>query len=343
MDSTTMNPDARIFVAGHRGLVGSSLVRALHRAGYRNLALQTHAELDLANKAEVERFFSKERPAFVFLAAAKVGGILANSKYPAEFISRNLQIQTNVIESAYQAGVKRLLFLGSSCIYPKFAPQPIPESSLLSGNLEPTNRPYAVAKIAGIEMCWAYNRQYATKYLAAMPTNLYGPGDNYDSDTSHVIPALLGKMHEAKTNNKNEIVLWGTGTPRREFLYSDDLAGACLFLMNLDDQTFDSLVTSETEPPLINVGCGQDLTIRELAQLIAKVVGYGGELRFDSSKPKGTPRKLLDTSRLSSLGWRPTVSLSEGLEIAYRNFLDSRRSATAKGEGTASGTISSGI
>ena len=298
-----MNPDARIYVAGHRGLVGSALVGALLRTGYRNLALQTHSELDLTNKAEVERFFSKDRPAYVFLAAAKVGGILANSKYPADFISRNLLIQANVIESAYQTGVKRLLFLGSSCIYPRFAPQPIPENSLLSGYLEPTNRPYAVAKIAGIEMCWAYNRQYGTKYLAAMPTNLYGPGDNYDSDTSHVIPALLGKMHEAKTNNKNEIVIWGTGTPRREFLYSDDLAEACLFLMNLDDQAFDSLVTSETEPPLINVGCGQDLTIRELAQLIAKVVGYGGELRFDSSKPDGTPRKLLDSSRLSSLGW----------------------------------------
>jgi GDP-L-fucose synthase len=343
MESTTMNPDARFFVAGHRGLVGSALVRALHRAGYRNLALQTRAELDLTNKAQVERFFSKDRPAYVFLAAAKVGGILANSKYPADFISLNLLIQANVIECAYQAGVKRLLFLGSSCIYPKFAPQPIPESSLMSGDLEPTNRPYAVAKIAGIEMCWAYNRQYATKYLAAMPTNLYGPGDNYDSDTSHVIPALLGKMHEAKINNKDEIVLWGTGTPRREFLYSDDLAEACLFLMNLDDQSFDSLVTSETEPPLINVGSGQDLTIRELAQQVAKVVGYEGELRFDSTKPDGTPRKLLDTSRLSSLGWRPTIGLSEGLEIAYRDFLDSRRGATGKSKAMASGIVSAGV
>lgn len=338
-----MNLDARIYVAGHRGLVGSALVRALHRAGYRNLALQTHAELDLTNKSEVELFFSKDQPAYVFLAAAKVGGILANSKYPAEFISRNLLIQANVIESAYQAGVKRLLFLGSSCIYPKFAPQPIPESSLMSGDLEATNRPYAVAKIAGIEMCWAYNRQYATKYLAAMPTNLYGPGDNYDSDTSHVIPALLGKMHGAKINHKNEIVLWGTGTPRREFLYSDDLAEACLFLMNLDDQVFDSLVTSETDPPIINVGSGQDLTIRELAQLVAKVVGYDGKLGFDSSKPDGTPRKLLDSSRLSSLGWRPTVNLSEGLEIAYRDFLDSRRRATVKSMAMASGTVSAGV
>jgi GDP-L-fucose synthase len=213
----------------------------------------------------------------------------------------------------------------------------------MSGDLEPTNRPYAVAKIAGIEMCWAYNRQYTTKYLAAMPTNLYGPGDNYDSDTSHVIPALLGKMHEAKTNNKDQIVLWGTGTPRREFLYSDDLAEACLFLMNLDDQTFDSLVTSETEPPLINVGSGQDLTIRELAQLVATVVGYDGELRFDPSKPDGTPRKLLDTSRLSSLGWRPTVSLSEGLEMAYRDYLDSRHSASGKGKAMASGIVSAGV
>jgi GDP-L-fucose synthase len=343
MDTTTMNLDARIYVAGHRGLVGSALVRALHRTGYRNLALQTRAELDLTNKAQVERFFSKDRPAYVFLAAAKVGGILANSRYPADFISRNLLIQANVIESAYQAGVKRLLFLGSSCIYPKFAPQPIPESSLMSGDLEPTNRPYAVAKIAGIEMCWAYNRQYTTKYLAAMPTNLYGPGDNYDSDTSHVIPALLGKMHEAKTNNKDQIVLWGTGTPRREFLYSDDLAEACLFLMNLDGQAFDSLVTSETEPPLINVGSGQDLTIRELAQLVATVVGYDGELRFDPSKPDGTPRKLLDTSRLSSLGWRPTVSLSEGLEMAYRDYLDSRHSASGKSKAMASGIVSAGV
>jgi GDP-L-fucose synthase len=291
----------------------------------------------------VERFFSKDRPAYVFLAAAKVGGILANSKYPADFISRNLLIQANVIECAHRTGVKRLLFLGSSCIYPKFAPQPIPESSLMSGDLEPTNRPYAVAKIAGIEMCWAYNRQYTTKYLAAMPTNLYGPGDNYDSDTSHVIPALLGKMHEAKTNNKDQIVLWGTGTPRREFLYSDDLAEACLFLMNLDGQAFDSLVTCETEPPLINVGSGQDLTIRELAQLVATVVGYDGELRFDSSKPDGTPRKLLDTSRLSSLGWRPTVSLSEGLEMAYRDYLDSRHSASGKSKAMASGIVSAGV
>jgi GDP-L-fucose synthase len=316
-----MNPDARIYVAGHRGLVGSAVVRASRGAGFRNLALRTHAELDLTNRAEVERFFAKDRPAYVFLAAAKVGGILANRTYPAEFISQNLMIEANVIEAAHKAGVNRLLFLGSSCIYPKFAPQPIPENSLLSGPLEETNRPYAVAKIAGIEMCWAYNRQYGTKYLAAMPTNLYGPGDNYDSETSHVIPALLRKMHEAKANRKREVVVWGTGTPRREFLYSDDLAEACLFLMNLDGKAFDSLL-SEADPPLINVGCGQDQTIRELAELAASVVGYDGELTFDPTKPDGTSRKLLDTSRLISLGWRPSVSLREGLELSYRDFLE---------------------
>ncbi len=317
-----MNLNSRIYVAGHRGLVGSALVRALRRAGYSNVALRTRAELDLTNQAEVEHFFAKDQPGYVFLAAAKVGGILANNTYPAEFISQNLLIQANVIEAAHKVGVNRLLFFGSSCIYPKFAPQPIPENSLLSGPLEPTNRPYAVAKIAGIEMCWAYNRQYRTRYLAAMPTNLYGPGDNYDSETSHVIPALLCKMHEAKTSRKREVVLWGTGTPRREFLYSDDLAEASLFLMNLNDQTFDSLVASEADPPLINVGSGQDQSIRELAELVAAVVGYDGELTFDPSKPDGAPRKLLDTSRLCSLGWRPTVTLREGLEVSYRDLFE---------------------
>jgi GDP-L-fucose synthase len=317
-----MNLSARIYVAGHRGLVGSALVRGLRRAGYHNLALRTHAELDLTNQAGVERFFATDRPTYVFLAAAKVGGILANSTYPGEFISQNLLIQANVIETAHKVGVKRLVFLGSSCIYPKFAPQPIPEYSLLSGPLEPTNRPYAVAKIAGIEMCWAYNRQYGTRYLAVMPTNLYGPGDNYDSETSHVIPALIRKMHEAKSNRKSEIVLWGTGTPRREFLYSDDLADACLFFMNLNDQTFDSLVLSETDPPLINVGSGLDQSIRELAELVAAVVGYDGELTFDPSMPDGAPRKLLDISRLCSMGWRPNVNLREGLELSYRDLLE---------------------
>jgi len=331
---------ARIYVAGHNGLVGSALVRALRRAGYHNLALPTRAELDLTNQAATERFFDDEHPAFVFLAAAKVGGILANNAYPADFISQNLHIQTNVIESARQSGVQRLLFLGSSCIYPKFAPQPIPESSLLSGHLEPTNRPYAIAKIAGIEMCWAYNRQYGTKYLAAMPTNLYGPGDNYNAETSHVIPALLRKMHEAKINEKPEVVLWGTGTPRREFLYSDDLADACLFLMKLDEERFASLVASETEPPLINIGSGRDQTIQELAQLVAKVVGYGGALRFDASKPDGTPRKLIDSSRLSSLGWNPKMNLSDGLKLAYRDFLDSRRESIGVAEPKVGGLVS---
>ena len=316
-----MDLNARVFVAGHRGLVGSAFVRGLRLAGYGNLALRTHAELDLTNQAEVERFFTKDRPDYVFLAAAKVGGILANSRYPAEFISRNLLIEANVIVAAHNAGVKRLLFLGSSCVYPKLAPQPIAETSLLSGPLEPTNRPYAAAKIAGIEMCWAYNREYGTKYLAAMPTNLYGPGDNYDAETSHVVPALLRKMHEAKINWKREVVLWGTGTPRREFLYSDDLARACLFLMNLNNTSFDSLVASEEEPPLINIGSGREQTIKDLAELAAAVVGYSGELKFDAGKPDGTPRKLLDISRLTSLGWRPTVGLGEGLVLSYRDFL----------------------
>ena len=317
-----MNLDARIYVAGHRGLVGSAIVRALRQAGYSNLVLRTHGELDLTNQLHVENFFSSARPAYVFLAAAKVGGILANSTYPADFISRNLQIQANIIESARHAGVDRLLLLGSSCIYPKFAPQPIKEDALLSGALEPTNRPYAVAKIAGIEMCWAYNRQYGTRYLAAMPTNLYGPSDNYDLETSHVIPSLIRKMHEAKLRQQKEVVLWGTGTPRREFLYSDDLADACLFLLNLNPQSFDPLVGSESQAPLVNIGYGEDQTIRELAELVAQVVGFDGMLAFDSGKPDGTPRKLLDISRLSGLGWQPKTSLRTGLQLSYRDFLE---------------------
>jgi GDP-L-fucose synthase len=312
----------KIYVAGHSGLVGSAIVRALGRAGYNNLVLRTHDELDLIDQAAVAKFFAKERPRYVFLAAAKVGGILANMTYPAEFIFQNLMIQANVIESAYRTGADRLLALGSSCIYPKFAAQPLREESLLSGSLEPTNRSYAVAKIAGIEMCRAYNCQYGTRYLAAMPTNLYGPGDNYDLETAHVIPALMRKMHEAKINGRNEVVLWGSGTPRREFLYSDDLAEACLFLMNLDQEAFHLLVASETDAPLINVGSGQDHSIREVAELIGKAVGFDGVLKFDPSKPDGTPRKLLDSSRLSSLGWRPQTSLLDGINLAYRDFLD---------------------
>lgn len=331
-----MKLDARIYVAGHSGLVGSAIVRALRRAGYSNLVLRSHAELDLTHQGEVERFFADERPEYVFLAAAKVGGILANSNFPAEFIIKNIQMQTNSIENSHKVNVRRLVFLGSSCIYPKLAPQPIPESSLLSGALEPSNRPYAVAKIAGIEMCWSYNRQYGTRYLAAMPTNLYGPGDNYDLETSHVIPALIRKMHEAKACGQREVLLWGTGSPRREFLYSDDLAEACLFLMGLNAQIYDSLVTSGSNPPLINIGSGVDQTIRDLAQLVAEVVGFEGTLRFDPSKPDGTPRKLLDISRLSSLGWRPKTSLREGLESSYRSFLELGGGSTmecAKGTG----------
>jgi GDP-L-fucose synthase len=316
-----MNPNAKIYVAGHNGLVGSAIVRALRQAGYRNLVLRSKAELDLTNQAQSAEFFDATRPAYVFLAAAKVGGILANSKYPGDFIAQNLLIQTNVIENSRKVGVDRLLFLGSSCIYPKFAPQPMREDSLLTGGLESTNRPYAVAKIAGIEMCRSYNRQYGTRFLAAMPTNLYGPGDNYDLETSHVIPALIHRMHEAKVSGQREVVLWGTGRPRREFLYSNDLSEACLFLMNLDQNSFDSLVSGESQAPLINVGCGHDQTIRELAGLVAEAVGFEGRLIFDASKPDGTPRKLLDTSKLSSLGWQPKTSLREGVQMAYRDFL----------------------
>ena len=274
------------------------------------------------DQADVSDFFSREQPQYVFLAAAKVGGILANNTYPAEFIFQNVQMQSNIIESAYRAGVDRLLFLGSSCIYPKFAAQPILEDSLLSGALERTNRPYAIAKIAGIEMCWAYNRQYGTRYLAAMPTNLYGPGDNYDLRTSHVIPALIRKMHEAKTGGQEEVLLWGSGTPRREFLYSEDLANACVFLMELKREAFDSLVASEANAPLVNVGAGEDQTVRELAELIAAVVGFDGVLRFDSTKPDGTPRKLLDVSKLTKLGWQARISLEEGLRSTHQWWLE---------------------
>jgi GDP-L-fucose synthase len=317
-----VNLDAKIFVAGHRGLVGSAIVRSLRKNGFQNLILRTKSELDLTNQSQTAEFFAAQKPSYVFLAAAKVGGILANNDYPGDFVAQNLQIQTNIIESARKSKVDRLLFLGSSCIYPKFAPQPIGEESLLTGPLEPTNRPYAVAKIAGIEMCWSYNRQYKTKFLAAMPTNLYGPGDNYDLATSHVIPALLRKMHEAKTNNASDVTIWGTGSPRREFLYSDDLADACLFLMNLDQRRFDSLVASDQTPPLINIGCGFDLSIRELAVQIAETVGFKGNLKFDTTKPDGTPRKLLDVSRLASLGWQPKTTMSQGLRQAYQEFLN---------------------
>ena len=307
-----MPSDSRVYIAGHRGLVGSAIHRELLRRGYRNILTRTHEELDLCDEVAVDAFFSDARPEFVFLAAAKVGGILANNNYPADFVRDNLIIQTNVIESSRNAGVKRLLFLGSSCIYPRLCPQPIKEEYLLTGPLEPTNRPYAIAKIAGIEMCWSYNRQYGSRYLAAMPTNLYGPGDNFDLANSHVLPALIRKTAEAKASGSKEIVVWGTGTPRRELLYSDDLAQACCFLMNLDDSRFGSLLVEDT-PPLINIGTGEDVTIRELAEIVAKVVGFEGELVFDTTKPDGTPRKLMDVSRLHSLGWHHTTSLEQGI------------------------------
>jgi GDP-L-fucose synthase len=282
-----MNPEAKIYVAGHRGMVGSAIVRALTSNGYSNIVSRTHAELDLVRQSEVEDFFRTEKPEYVFLGAAKVGGIHANNEFPADFIYENLAIQTNVIRAAYDNGVKRLLFLGSSCIYPKMAEQPIKEEYLLTGPLEPTNRPYAIAKIAGIEMCWSFNRQHGTRYLAAMPTNLYGPGDNYHPQNSHVIPGLLRKFHEARESGSETVKVWGTGNPKREFLFCDDLADACLFLMNLDEPKFNSLVDLEL-PPLVNIGIGRDLTIRELAMTIRSVVGYEGEVLFDSSMPDGT-------------------------------------------------------
>ncbi|HWG18406.1 MAG TPA: GDP-L-fucose synthase [Acidobacteriaceae bacterium] len=307
-----MEKSSRIFVAGHGGLVGSAIHRALERAGHTSLITRTRPELDLLDSHAVEAFFAQERPEFVFMAAAKVGGILANNNYPADFIRDNLILQTNVIEAARRAGVKRLLFLGSSCIYPRLCPQPIKEEYLLTGPLEPTNRPYAIAKIAGIEMCWSYNRQYGTRYLAAMPTNLYGPGDNFDLSNSHVLPALIRKTAEAIASGAKEVAVWGTGTPRRELLYSDDLADACLFLMNLDETRYGSLLVEDL-PPLINIGAGEDVTIRELAETVANVLGFKGRLVFDTTKPDGTPRKVLDVSRLHALGWHHTTQLEDGI------------------------------
>jgi len=310
---------AKIYVAGHRGLAGSALVRRLRAAGCENLVLRSHAELELTDAGAVRGFFEAERPQHVVLAAAKVGGILANDTLPAEFIHSNLAIQTNVIHEAWRAGVKRLLFLGSSCIYPRDCPQPMKEEYLLSGPLEATNRPYALAKIAGIEMCSSYNRQYGTQFLAVMPTNLYGPGDNYDLQTSHVLPALIRKAHEAKQRGDEALVVWGTGKPRREFLYSDDMADACVALLQLDENRFRSAL--DTYPPLVNIGCGADLTIRELAESVCEVVGFKGALRFDASKPDGTPRKLLDVSRMRQLGWSSRIGMQEGVALAYRDFL----------------------
>jgi len=312
----------RIYVAGHRGLAGSALVRRLRTAGFENLILRTHADLELTDPVAVRRFFEAERPQHVLLAAAKVGGILANDTLPAEFIRENLAIQTNVIHEAWRAGVARLLFLGSSCIYPRDCPQPMKEEYLLTGPLEPTNRAYALAKIAGIEMCAAYSRQHGAQFLSVMPTNLYGPGDNYDLQSSHVLPALIRKAHDAKARGDDALIVWGTGTPRREFLFSDDMADACVAILKLPDASFNSAL--QAQPPLINIGCGADLTIRELAELVARVVGFNGPLRFDASKPDGTPRKLLDVSRLKRLGWAPKVSMEQGIALSYREFLGRR-------------------
>ena len=322
-----MENAAKIYVAGHRGLVGSAIVRNLQAKGFGNLLLRNHAELDLTNQAATDAFFALERPDYVFLAAAKVGGIHANNEYPAEFIRDNIAIQTNAIHAAYVNQVTRLLFLGSSCIYPKLAPQPMKEAYLLTGPLEPTNRPYALAKIAGVEMCWSYNRQYGTQYLAAMPTNLYGPGDNYHPENSHVIPALIRKFHEAKVRGDKTVTVWGTGTPRREFMFSDDMADACVFLMNLPDQKYRGLLGSDEsktgrfEPPLINVGVGEDLTINELSQVISQATGFTGATVFDRTKPDGSKRKLMDVSGLHAVGWKAHTPLATGIGAAYQDFL----------------------
>ena len=303
---------AKIYIAGHRGMVGSGLERKLRKEGYNNIVTRTSAELDLRNQQAVNEFFEKEKPAYVILAAAKVGGILANNTLRADFIYENLMVQNNVIHSAYATGVKKLLFLGSSCIYPKLAPQPLKEEYLLTGPLEPTNEPYAIAKIAGIKMCDAYRAQYGCNFISVMPTNLYGPNDNYDLEHAHVLPTFIRKFHEAKMNNAPEVVIWGTGTPRREFLHADDLADACVFLMN-----------TYNEAGLVNIGMGEDLSITALAMMIKEVVGYRGNIVYDASKPDGTPRKLLDVSKLADLGWRYSIGLREGLEKVYQDYLQS--------------------
>ena len=313
----------KIYVAGHNGMVGSAIVRCLMKHGQTNIIFRTHAEMNLTDQSSVRHFFETERPDQVYLAAAKVGGIHANNTYPAEFIQDNLAIQTNVIHQSYVAGVKRLLFLGSSCIYPRDCPQPIKEEYLLTGPLESTNRPYALAKISGIEMCWSYNRQYGTQYLAVMPTNLYGAGDNYHSENSHVIPALIRKFHEAKVKGDSTVTVWGTGTPMREFLFSDDMAEACVFVMNLADEFYQPLLAADRNdglPPLLNLGSGTDLSIAELAVLVKDVTGFDGHIIFDASKPDGTMRKLMDSSRLNKLGWKVSTSLKDGLSKSYEDF-----------------------
>jgi len=306
----TMQPNDSVYVAGHRGLVGSGLCRELARKGYRNILTRTHKELDLCNQQAVNEFFAKHNPDHVFLAAAKVGGIHANATYPARFIYQNLVIATNVIDAAYRNGVKKLLFLGSSCIYPKLAPQPIREDYLLTSALEPTNEAYAIAKIAGLKMCEFYNREYGTTFWSAMPTNLYGPGDNYDRETSHVLPAMIRKFHECKRAGNTPVTLWGTGAPKREFLHVDDLARGCVHLMELEN----------TQPRLVNIGCGRDQTIKDLALMVQECVGHTGEIIWDTDKPDGTPQKLLDISRITALGWQPTISLQDGIARVYAEY-----------------------
>lgn len=317
-----MERNARVFVAGHRGLVGSAILRQLQARGYTELITQSRAELDLTNQKAVQDFYLKFQPEYVFIAAAKVGGIHANNTYPAEFIYRNLMIESNLIHGAYEHGVKKLLFLGSTCIYPKLAPQPMQEKDLLTGPLEPTNEPYAIAKIAGIKMCAAYNRQYGTNYISVMPTNLYGPNDNYHPQDSHVLPALIRRMHEAKERGDKQVVVWGTGNARREFMASDDMGDACLFLM----EKYSAADIGE----FINIGVGTDITIRELVQQVAEIVGFTGEIVFDSTKPDGAPRKFVDSTRLKNLGWQPKTDFATGLRAAYQDFLQSLRSGSAR-------------
>jgi GDP-L-fucose synthase len=314
-----MSKNDKIFVAGHRGMVGSAIVRKLKERGYNNIVTRTHRELDLVQQSDVRAFFAKEGISQVYMAAAKVGGIHANNTYPAEFIYQNLMVEANIIHEAWQAGVQKLLFLGSSCIYPKAAPQPMSENMLLTGVLEPTNEPYAIAKIAGIKLCESYNRQYGTDYRSVMPTNLYGLGDNYHLENSHVIPGLIRRFHEAKLNGVPEVMIWGTGSPMREFLYTDDMAEACLHIMELDQG--DYARNTDVRLSHINIGTGEDLPIKELATTISEVVGYPGRIAFDTTKPDGAPRKLMDVERMKSFGWRPKVGLREGLALAYADFL----------------------
>ncbi len=318
------NKLAKIFIAGHRGLVGSAMQRKLEEKGYRNLVVRSHAELDLTRQEAVEAFFDKERPEYVFLAAARVGGILANSTYKAEFIYDNIMIAANIVQASYQYGVKKLLNLGSSCIYPKYAPQPLKEDYLLSGKLEPTNEPYAIAKIAAIKLCRYYNEQYGTNFISVMPTNLFGPNDNFDLETSHVLPALIRKFHDAKVEEKGQVVLWGTGTPRREFLYVDDLADACIHLM----QNFDARDIGE----FVNIGTGEDITIKELAELIASIVGFKGDIVWDRDKPDGTPQKLLDVSRINKMGWKAKTGLKQGIIQTYQWYKESQEGSKAHGD-----------